>query len=67
VTRRGRTRRDSVVAQLGSAGAEWKKELTSGAHAPMRGEREGAENGRRESKKKMSSAKYAKGTHGPSG
>jgi hypothetical protein len=31
------------------------------------GEREGAENGRRESKKKTSSAKYAKGTRGPSG
>jgi hypothetical protein len=36
-------------------------------HASMRGEREGTENGRRESKKKTSSAKYAKGTRGPSG
>jgi hypothetical protein len=65
--RRGRTQRDSAVAQLGSAGAGWRKELTSGAHALARGETEGAENGRRESKKKMSSAKYAKGMRGPSG
>jgi hypothetical protein len=66
-TRRGQTRRDSAVAQPGSAGAGWKKELTSGAHASACGEREGAENGRHESKKKMSSTKYAKGTRGPSG
>jgi hypothetical protein len=65
--RRGQTRRDSVeVAQPGSAGAGWKKELTSGTHASVRGEREGVENGRHESKKKTS-AKYAKGTRGPSG
>jgi hypothetical protein len=55
------------VAQLGSAGAGWKKELTSGAHASARGGREGAENGRRESKKKTSFAKYAKGTRKVSG
>jgi hypothetical protein len=66
-TRRGRRQRDSVVAQSGSVGVGWRKELTSGAHASARGEREGAENGRRESKKKTSSAKYAKGTSGPSG
>jgi hypothetical protein len=64
--RRGRTQRDSVVAQSGSAGAGWRKELTSGAHASARGEREGVENGKRESKKKTSSAKYAKGMRGPS-
>jgi hypothetical protein len=65
--RRGRTRRDSAVAQSGSAGAGWRKELTSGAHASVRGEREGTKNGRRESKKKTSSTKYAKGMRGPSG
>jgi hypothetical protein len=65
--RRGRTRRDSAVGQPGSARAGWKKELTSGAHVSVRGEGEGAKNGRRESKKKTSSAKYAKGTHRPSG
>jgi hypothetical protein len=64
---RGRTQRDSVVVQSGSANAGWRKELTSVAHALARGEREGTENGRRESKKKASSAKYTKGTHGPSG
>jgi hypothetical protein len=57
----------AAVAQPGSAGAGWKKELTSGAHASARGEREGAKNGRHESKKKTSSAKYAKGTRGSSG
>jgi hypothetical protein len=64
---RGQTQRDSAVAQPGSAGAVWKKVLTSGAHVSARGEREGAENGRHESKKKTSSAKYVKGTCGPSG
>jgi hypothetical protein len=33
----------------------------------VRGEREGTEDGRRESKKKMYSAKYARGARGPSG
>jgi hypothetical protein len=56
---RGRTRQDSAVAQPVSAGA-----LCFIVSA--RGETEGAENGRRESKKKTSSAKYAKGTCGPS-
>jgi hypothetical protein len=37
-------RRDSAVAQSGSAGVGWRKELTSGAHASARGERDGAEN-----------------------
>jgi hypothetical protein len=65
--RRGRTQRDSAVAQSGSAGVGWRKELTSGPHPSARGEREGTENGRRESKKKTSSTKYAKGTRGLSG
>jgi hypothetical protein len=59
--------RDSVVAQSGSAGTGWRKELTSGAHVSARGEREGTENRSHESKKKTSSAKYAKGTRGSSG
>jgi hypothetical protein len=59
--------RDSVVAQSGSAGAGWRKELTSGTHVSARGEREGTENSRHESKKKTSFAKYAKGTRGSSG
>jgi hypothetical protein len=63
---RGQTWRDPAVAQSGSASAGWKKELTSRAHASAREDREGAENGGRESKKKTSSAKYAKGTRGPS-
>jgi hypothetical protein len=33
----------------------------------MRGERKGTEDGRRESKKKMYSVKYARGARGPSG
>jgi hypothetical protein len=53
------------VEQPGLAGAGWKKELTSGAHASARGEREGTENEMRESKKKTSSVKYAKGMRGP--
>jgi hypothetical protein len=55
------------VAQPGSTGAGWKKELTSGAHASARGERDSVENGRSELKKKTSFAKYTKGTRGPSG
>jgi hypothetical protein len=65
--RRGRTWRDSTVVQLGSADAGWKKELTSRAHALARGEGEGAKNERRESMKKTSFSKYAKGTRGMSG
>jgi hypothetical protein len=37
------------------------RELTGGAHASVRGEREDAEDGMRESKRKMYSQKYAKG------
>jgi hypothetical protein len=44
----------------GSAGAVEKKGLTSGVHASARGEREGADDGRREIKKKTACAKYAK-------
>jgi hypothetical protein len=43
----------------------WKRELTGGAHASVRGEREGAKDGRQESKKKMYYVKYAKGARGP--
>jgi hypothetical protein len=63
----GRVTARGGISRCGMAGAGWRKELTSGAHASVRGEREGAENGRRESKKKTSSAKYDKGTRGPSG
>jgi hypothetical protein len=48
-------------------GAGWERELTSRAHALARGEREGAENGSCESKKRTYSVKYAKGARGPSG
>jgi hypothetical protein len=44
-----------------------KTKPTSGAHVSAGGEREGAENGRRESKKKTYFCKYANGAHGPSG
>jgi hypothetical protein len=52
------------MAQPGSAGTWWERELTRGAHASARGEREGTEDGRLESKKKMYSAKYTKGACG---
>jgi hypothetical protein len=57
VARGGWTRWDSVAAQPGWAGAGWERELTSRAHVSARGEREGVEDGRRESKKKMYSVK----------
>ncbi len=44
----------------GRGGAVEKKKLTSGVHASARGEREGADDGRRESKKQTYFAKYAK-------
>jgi hypothetical protein len=56
-----------VTARPGSASAWWERELTGGAHASARGEREDAEDGRRESKKKMYFAVYAKAVCGPSG
>jgi hypothetical protein len=45
----------------------WERELAGGAHASARGEREDAEVGRHESKKKTYFAECAKGTCGPSG
>jgi hypothetical protein len=50
----------AVETRPGSAGAVEKKNLTSGVYASVRGEREGADDGRRESKKKTACAKYAK-------
>jgi hypothetical protein len=44
----GRTRQDSAAAQPGWAGAGWERELTGRAHASVRVEREGTEDGRRE-------------------
>jgi hypothetical protein len=41
------------------------KELTGGAHTLVRGERESAEDGRCNPKKKTHSAEYAKGVRGP--
>jgi hypothetical protein len=43
------------------------RELTGGALASVRVEREDVEDGRHESKKKMYSVEYAKGVRGPSG
>jgi hypothetical protein len=51
----------------GRGGAVEKKDLTSGVHASARGEREGADDGRRESKKKTHFCKYANGARGLSG
>jgi hypothetical protein len=45
----------------------WLRELTGGAHASARGEREDTEDGRHESKKKTYSAEYAKGARVPRG
>jgi hypothetical protein len=47
-------------------GAGWERELTGRAHVSARGEREDAEEGRCESKKKTYSTEYAKGACGPS-
>jgi hypothetical protein len=57
---------DSAAAQPGTANTGWKRELTGRALASVRGERQVAEDGRRESKKKTYSVKYAKGARGPS-
>ncbi len=51
----------------GRGGAVEKKKLTSGVHASAREEREGADDGRRESKKKTYFCKYANGARGLSG
>jgi hypothetical protein len=51
----------------GHGGAVEKKKLTSGVHASARGEREGADDKRRESKKKTYFCKYANGARGLSG
>jgi hypothetical protein len=55
---------DSTAAWPGSTSAGWERELTGGAHASVRGEREDAEDGRHESKKKRYSTEYAKGARG---
>jgi hypothetical protein len=44
-----------------SAGTGWERWLTSGARPSVRGEREGAEDGRHESKRKAYSGEYTKG------
>jgi hypothetical protein len=56
-----------VETRPGSVGAVEKKKLTSGVHASARGEREGTDDGRRESKKKTYFYKYANGARGLSG
>jgi hypothetical protein len=53
-----------VAAWPGSVDAGWERELTGGAHASARGEREDAKAGRRESKREMYSQKYDKGLMG---
>jgi hypothetical protein len=58
---------DSMAVQPRLAGAGWERELTGGAHASVRGEREDVEDGRHESKKKMYSVEYTKGARRPSG
>jgi hypothetical protein len=49
-----------AVARPGSAGAVGKTDPTGGVHASARGERECADDGRHDSKKKTYFAKYAK-------
>jgi hypothetical protein len=56
--------RDSAVARPRSTGAGWERELTGEAYKLVKGERENAEDGRRESKKKTYSMEYAKEGHG---
>jgi hypothetical protein len=64
-------RPDAVGFGGGAAGVGrlWvaERELTGGALASVRVEREDVEDGRHESKKKMYSVEYAKGVRGPSG
>ncbi len=56
-----------TVARPGSAGTVGKTDPTGGVHTSARGEREGADDGRRESKEKAYFCNYANGVHGPSG
>jgi hypothetical protein len=56
-----------VKIRPGSTDAVGKKKLTSGAHVSAGGKREGADDGRRESKKKTYFYKYANGARGLSG
>jgi hypothetical protein len=63
----GRTRWDLAAGRPRSVGTGWEREITCGAHASVRGEREDTDDGRRESKKKTYSMEYAKGAHGLSG
>jgi hypothetical protein len=62
----GQTQRDLAATQPWSAHTGWERELIGGACVSVRGEREGAEDGRRESNRKAYSGEYAKGVHGPS-
>ena len=55
------------ISDRGRGGAVEKKKLTSGVHASVRGEREGADDGRRESKKKTYFCKYANDARGLAG
>jgi hypothetical protein len=50
LVRGGRMWWDSVAVWSGSAGVGWERELTGGSYVSARGEREGTEDGRRESK-----------------
>jgi hypothetical protein len=50
-----------AVARLGSAGVGWERGLAGGAHTSVRGEREGTEDRRHESKRKAYSREYSKG------
>jgi hypothetical protein len=57
----GLTWQDLVAARPGSASVGWERRLAGGAHALVRGEREGAEDKGRESKRKAYSREYNKG------
>jgi hypothetical protein len=54
----------AMETRPGSADAVEKKNLTSGVYASVRGEREGADDGRRESMKKTYFCKYANDARG---
>jgi hypothetical protein len=57
----GAGRPDVARFNSGAAGMGWDRELIGGAHASARGGREDAEDGRRKSKRKTYSQKYANG------